>query len=309
PPFLRFPSGGMLGDNIIIGGTYLSEAKQEYSIYSYNLHTRTWKKLDYDDGSRSSGAGQYVSWNSSYFCETTSRCILLGNHRSNVSFLHDYNNRILNFSYMLEIDVTSFGVLGNATDVAFSKSGQRLGQLALMHSLADMEIMCFDSLADRHYDSDSTQPDVATYKLPSHKMRLSRICVLSKLLEERWGEFFCELVSKSEESRSSIEEKHRILFIPERHEVVFAMVEWFYTGYLDEAWPLSILCGLLTISKTYRIPKLRKEVVLRLQDLLETIMLPVVDYETIMVAATMACELRLLKSVLALKERTTNTGN
>ncbi|KAK9238327.1 hypothetical protein V1525DRAFT_112988 [Lipomyces kononenkoae] len=271
PPFLRFPTGGVLGDNIIIGGTYLSVEKQEYSIYAYNLRTKLWTKLEYDEASALSSS----SWNTSFFCSDTAKHVLLGTRVTSTSLLQDYNDRITNFVDVLEIEVEGYGVFANAADsgVAFSRGGQMLGREAMRDGLADMEIICFDSKREGDNDDlDSPQDGDGI----SFLSRTKRIGVLSKVLETRWGEYYLSLcasapgVSGSMRGNNRVEDKSRVLFIPERYEIVAALVEWLYTGTLDPSWDVGILGGLLSLARAYRISVLRRQTVLGLHELLET---------------------------------------
>ncbi|KAK9343974.1 hypothetical protein V1522DRAFT_411788, partial [Lipomyces starkeyi] len=66
-----------------------------------------------------------------------------------------------------------------------------------------------------------------------------------------------------------VEDKSRVLFIPERYEVVAALVEWLYTGTLDPTWDVEILGGLLSLARAYRIGVLRRQTALRLHEMLE----------------------------------------
>ncbi|KAK9246293.1 hypothetical protein V1506DRAFT_553200 [Lipomyces tetrasporus] len=269
PPFLRFPTGGVVGDNLIIGGTYLNIEKQEYSVHAYNMRTKLWTKLEYEDPSIVSSS----SWNTSFFCTETARHVLLGTRKTSTSLLQDYNDRITNFTDVLEIEVAGYGVFANAADsgVAFSLAGHKLGREAMRDGLADMEIICFDSKREDE-DSAETRQDGGGMTFTS---RTKRIGVLSKILETRWGEYYLSLcasapgVNGSMRGNMRVEDKSRVLFIPERYEVVAALVEWLYTGTLHPTWDVEILGGLLSLARGYRIGLLRRQAVLRLHELLE----------------------------------------
>ncbi|KAK9360529.1 hypothetical protein V1504DRAFT_454452 [Lipomyces starkeyi] len=297
PPFLRFPSGGVLGDNIIIGGTYLSVERQEYSVYAYNMRTKLWTKLEYEELSSISNS----SWNTSFFCTDTAKHVLLGTRKTSTSLLQDYNDRITNFADVLEIEVEGYGVFANAADsgVAFSRAGQMFGREAMRDGLADMEIICFDSKREGDGDLDSRQDGDGIGFLS----RTKRIGVLSKVLETRWGEYYLSLCASAPGASGSmrgnmrVEDKSRVLFIPERYEVVAALVEWLYTGTLDPTWDVEILGGLLSLARAYRIGVLRRQTVLRLHEMLEISYAEETDAvrEKVFNAAAAAGEIGLLK--------------
>ncbi|KAK9464742.1 hypothetical protein V1512DRAFT_267582 [Lipomyces arxii] len=284
PPFLRFPSGGMLGDNVIIGGIYLTTAIQKYAVYSYNMRSKIWTDLNYSSTPSS-------SWNTSFFCVETCKQILLGELESSTSLLQDYNFRITNFADILEIDVASYGVVANAADtgVAFSLSGQKIGLDTLASGLADMEVVCFGAKSgDNSSDSDGGSFTSGT----------ARIGVLSKVLDLRWGDYYKSLVQSS--SRYNIraaDERSRVLFIPERYEIVLALVEWLYSGTLDQSWDLDVLSGLLNLARAYSIPLLKRRVALRLHEYFEPLEGPMhlMEKKAIFHAAAAADELGLLK--------------
>ncbi|KAK9382202.1 uncharacterized protein V2V93DRAFT_366720 [Kockiozyma suomiensis] len=286
PPFLRFPVGGMLGDNVLIAGVYLSTAAQYYAVYAYNMRTHFWTEIPY----RSTLPSENLSsWTSSFYCSAISKFMILGSYKSSATLLDDYNDRVISFSDILEIDLAGYGVFANAAvaGVSLSEAGQKLGKVVLNDAFADMEIVCFESI-----NEDDSRKLTSTVK---------RIGVLSRVLRERWGEYFIALeqqdsddefigsmpstrrgtvttvASASSESKFlggrnlgiAVNMGKRALFFPERYEVVRALVEWLYTGVLyDSMEQLQTLAGLLALARNYKICLLRKQIVLRFHEIL-----------------------------------------
>ncbi|KAK7204421.1 hypothetical protein BZA70DRAFT_280717, partial [Myxozyma melibiosi] len=291
PPFLRFPTGGVLGDYIIMGGVYLSTAAQNYAVHAYNTRTKRWTQVQYQQHVRSARS----SWNTSFFSEAQSKYVLLGADESATMMLDDYHERIINFSHMLEIDLASFGIFAGRQSAAmsFSKAGQALGQVALKDGgFADMEIVCFAPEADGRTPF-SDEKGV----MPSTR----RISVNSRILRERWGSYYSVLETAGEVDDSSVvesmpgtrrgttttvesfvstvlekrmyapfeETERRVLFMPERYEVVRELVGWFYTGTIAEESDVRTLSGLLVLSRRCQIGLLRARVVERLEEMVD----------------------------------------
>src|SRR5258708_12278292 len=46
PPGLRFPTGAILGQHLVIAGTYLAHSYQSFSIWALDLVNMTWSRID-----------------------------------------------------------------------------------------------------------------------------------------------------------------------------------------------------------------------------------------------------------------------
>ncbi|KAI8064679.1 hypothetical protein BC940DRAFT_369014 [Gongronella butleri] len=102
PPGLRFPTGHTLGHHLILAGTYLSQPSQSYSIWSLNLGTLTWGKIETGTVLASG------SWNRGVLHERTNRFLVFGNQHRNL--MEDYNHRQTNFDHLAVVDLEAFGV-------------------------------------------------------------------------------------------------------------------------------------------------------------------------------------------------------
>ncbi|KAK9452311.1 uncharacterized protein V1518DRAFT_436611 [Limtongia smithiae] len=280
PPFLRFPSGGVLWENLFIGGVYLTTQVQEYAVFVYNLRARVWSKLNYHDAELNS---RNTSWNFSFFNAEHAKYVLLGSSSSSTSLLSDYNDRIINFTSLLEMDIAGYGIVPHTT---YSGLSQNLGISMLQDGLADIEIACFDRRRQDDFESDASDASSVAEDSASFTTRTRRIGVLSKVLEKRWGDYFVALTAaastaaRRHSSHASADSggdapadgnnsRSRVLFIPERYEIVAALVQWFYTDVLDPSWDVEVLSGLLGLARTYKIPALQREVVLRMHEFLD----------------------------------------
>lgn len=192
PPGLRFPNGGVIGTNFVVSGTYLTSSKQEYALWSLDLRTLTWSRIDAGGNVFSQG-----SWNRGVLWNRRNTFVILGNRKR--SLVEDYNHRRINFSNVCMVELEAFGLYDNPRKAApmsgyvsasspynapslsvatkagwtaggrvLSKAAEDLGQLALsMKELADMEILCVGG---------------------------ERIPVNSRLLSRRWGPYFIQLL-------------------------------------------------------------------------------------------------------------------
>ncbi|KAI7879908.1 galactose oxidase [Lichtheimia hyalospora FSU 10163] len=102
PPALRFPTGHSLGHHLILSGTHLSAHSHEFMIWSLDLGTLTWTRID--TGTRFASG----SWNRGVPYENANRMLVFGNPSRKL--LEDYNHRLVNFDYVAMVDLEAFGV-------------------------------------------------------------------------------------------------------------------------------------------------------------------------------------------------------
>ena len=188
PPGLRFPSGGVIDNNFVVAGTFLTSSKQEYSLWSLDLRTLAWARID--TGSNIFNQG---SWNRGVLWNRRNAFVILGNRKRNL--VDDYNNRRLNFSNVCIVQLEAFGLYDNPRKVAptsdyisgsapivppmshveFSIGGRQLSQAA--EDLGEL------SLATREFaDMDFLALDG------------TRLPVNSRLIARRWGPSFNALL-------------------------------------------------------------------------------------------------------------------
>ncbi|KAI4722673.1 hypothetical protein E4T48_01151 [Aureobasidium sp. EXF-10727] len=189
PPGLRFPTGGVIGNNFVVAGTFLTSSKQEFSLWALDLRSLTWARIDSGSSIFSQG-----SWNRGVLWERRNSFIILGNRKRNL--VDDYNNRRLNFNNMCVVQLEAFGLYDNPRKVwptsdyvsasapqyqpgsEGSAGGRRLysgaeelGEMMIQsRELCDMDFLAIDG---------------------------TRIPVNSRFIGRRWGPFFNQLVRES----------------------------------------------------------------------------------------------------------------
>lgn len=189
PPGLRFPTGGVIGNNFVVAGTFLTSSKQEFSLWALDLRSLTWARVDSGSSIFSQG-----SWNRGVLWERRNSFIILGNRKRNL--VDDYNNRRLNFHNMCVVQLEAFGLYDNprkawpTSDYVSvsapliqpgsegSSGGRRLyngaeelGEMLLQsRELCDMDFLAIDG---------------------------TRLPVSSRLIARRWGPFFNQLMRES----------------------------------------------------------------------------------------------------------------
>lgn len=106
PPGLRFPNGGVIDTNFVVSGTYLTSSKQEYALWTLDLKTLTWSRIDAGGNVFSQG-----SWNRGVLWNRRNTFVILGNRKR--SLVEDYNHRRLNFSNICMVELEAFGLYDN----------------------------------------------------------------------------------------------------------------------------------------------------------------------------------------------------
>ncbi|PWN53604.1 hypothetical protein IE53DRAFT_140695 [Violaceomyces palustris] len=129
PPGLRFPTGSILGNHLIISGTYLANATQTFSIWALHLPTLTWSRLD---------AGSCLasgSWNKAILWPGKNRLLVVGNKERDL--VSDYNHRQTNWDHLVILELESWGIYQPPVS-RFSEDAVQMGlqKLALTASAA-----------------------------------------------------------------------------------------------------------------------------------------------------------------------------
>jgi leucine-zipper-like transcriptional regulator 1 len=253
PPGLRFPTGAILGNHLIIAGTYLAQSYQSYSLWALDLTSMTWSRID-PGTSLNTG-----SWSRGVLWPDTNRYAIFGNRHGNL--VEDYNRRLLNWDHVAYVELEAFGIY-KLPPLRMPLAGQHLGLDALeSEAFADFEILCEDG----------------------RKIRCSR-----KLLEERWPWFKRQRVKyieaanritsaqtqseyelplpppssshlfQSEEDRPDPRLTPRLLRLSEPYPITKALLQYFYAWALItplQHAPL-VLSALLLLSAIYELPHL-----------------------------------------------------
>jgi len=189
PPGLRFPNGAVIDNHFIVSGTFLTSSKQEYALWTLDLRTLAWSRIDAGGNIFSQG-----SWNRGVLWARRNAFVILGNRKRNL--VDDYNNRRINFSNICLVELEAFGLYdnprrteptsafvsasaalpqavqdANAAGRQMSPAAEDLGVLSLnLRELADMDFLAIDG---------------------------TRIPVNSRLVARRWGYHFISLLKES----------------------------------------------------------------------------------------------------------------
>ncbi|CAO1623975.1 unnamed protein product [Sympodiomycopsis kandeliae] len=102
PPGLRFPTGMIAGDHLLVAGTYLANTSQTFSVWSLSLDQMTWTRLD---------VGPLLSkgsWNKALMWPSHNRMVILGNRERDL--VTDYNQRQNNWDHLLLLDLEAWGI-------------------------------------------------------------------------------------------------------------------------------------------------------------------------------------------------------
>ncbi|KAF8527459.1 galactose oxidase [Hysterangium stoloniferum] len=156
PPGLRFPTGAVLGTSLIIAGTYLAHSYQAFSIWSLDLISMTWSRIEPGTALATGSWCRAVLWRES------NKFLVFGNREGNL--VEDYNHRLLSWDHVAYIDLEAFGIYQPpAPGFGLGREAQAMGLAALEDgAFADFEIVCNDG---------------------------RRIACSRKLLEDRWPWF------------------------------------------------------------------------------------------------------------------------
>lgn len=261
PPGLRFPTGAVLGNHLILAGTYLASSYQSFSIWALDLGSMNWTRID--PGSTLATG----SWCRALLWEASNKFVIFGNR--NGSLVDDYNRRLLTWDHVAYIDLEAFGIY-QPPQLTLDIAAQELGLAAFEERIfADFEITCDDE---------------------------RRIPCSRRMLEERWPWFHEQrtlyMTAASEAlkavsppgttvpltlpdgagagppeggaaARPDPRLTPRMLRMAEPYPIVLAFVQYLYAQAL--VTPLqhapAVLSALLVLASTYELPHLQSLVV------------------------------------------------
>ncbi|KAG0057744.1 hypothetical protein BGZ83_003642 [Gryganskiella cystojenkinii] len=279
PPGLRFPTGAVAGQHLLLSGTYLTSTQQSFSIWSLNLSSLVWTRIDTGSVFNSG------SWNRGLLMENSNAFLVFGNKYRNLS--DDYNQRQTNFEHVSIVDLEAFGIYQHPP-TTMTQTAQELG-LGLLNdpSMADFEILSMDG---------------------------QRVPVNSAILAARWPYFGALLREQeeldaaagldkaSEEMNSSLFSK-RTLSLPEPYTVVLAFLQYLYTDHLVTAQQhhAQVLSQLLLLADMYGLDRLRDLATHALHQMLNMSTAAMV-YETAALSQQTGLQIRSLKVMIAAKK-------
>lgn len=201
PPGLRFPNGGVINGHFVVSGTYLTSSKQEYAIWSLDLKTLIWSRIDAGGSVFSQG-----SWNRGILWPRRSAFVILGHRRR--SLVEDYNHRRINFSHVCIVELEAFGLYDNPCRMS-PTSGYISHSCPLVPTSLRQRKLTQMGSGGRPFTSASVELGKLASSLPEiTDMELQavdgeRIPVNSRLLSRRWGPYFNQLLRESSDNGAS----------------------------------------------------------------------------------------------------------
>ncbi|KAG0091957.1 hypothetical protein BGZ93_004876 [Podila epicladia] len=282
PPGLRFPTGAIAGQHLLLSGTYLTNAQQTFSIWSLNLSSLVWTRIDTGTVFNSG------SWNRGLLMEDSNAYLVFGNKSRNLA--DDYQNRQTNFEHVSIVDLEAFGIY-QQPPTTMTQTAQELG-LGLLNdpAMADFEILTNDN---------------------------QRIPVNSAILSARWP-YFGALLREQEEQDAHDAAlgvtaegsdydptlfSKRTLSLPEPYTVVLAFLQYLYTDHLVTAQQhhSQVLSQLLLLADMYGLDRLRDLATHALHQMLNMSTAAMV-YETAALSQQTGLQIRSLKVMIAAKK-------
>ncbi|KAI9255170.1 hypothetical protein BDA99DRAFT_518078 [Phascolomyces articulosus] len=308
PPGLRFPTGHTLGHHLILAGTYLSPQSHAYTIWSLNLGTLTWSRIE---TGTVFGSG---SWNKGVLHEDTNRLLVFGHQSRNL--LEDYNHRQVNFDHLATVDLEAFGVY-KLPKTTCSSLAQEMG-LSLLNepAVSDFRIIT------RENQSISVNSAVLCQRWPyfADLMKLNREAVQGKASVDPSIQHIDEededLVDDNESTipkrdlssqhnnnnTRTVIKSHSMVF-PYPYAVVVALLQFIYTDNLLTAqqYQPHVLSQLLLLADMYNLSRLRELTAHALHQMLNMSTAPLI-FETAALSHKTSLQIRALKMMIAAKK-------
>lgn len=237
PPGLRFPEGYIINNQMVISGTYLSNNTQSYNLWSLNMDTLEWRRID------TGSSFARGSWNRGILDPLRNRFIVFG-HRDR-DLVQDYNQRRINFTNISIVDLESFNIY-REPEFCNDDQAQELG-LMMMY-----------------------EPRFSNFSLLTKDD--FRIHINSAFLRSRWPSFDVFLVhTQSKDRDNKLQGPPNTLYLQESYRVVQAFVRYLYTNALDPEMidDIDQLGRLLVFAHYYSVDHLYSLVAARLHTCLD----------------------------------------
>ncbi|KAH6912791.1 regulatory protein ral2 [Coprinopsis sp. MPI-PUGE-AT-0042] len=276
PPGLRFPTGAILGQYLIIAGTYLAHSFQSYSIWVLDMVAMTWSRID---------AGKALE-SGSWFR----------------SCLYTEAN---NWEHVAIIDLEAFGIYSPPA-LKLDIRMQELGLAALEEKvLTDFEIVCEDGrkIPCSRKLLDDRWP---WFKETRLAMLKSSMKTLSNLPHSAMDVPLPEVPGSMsfEQPRLDPRLTPRQFFLSEPYPVALALVQYLYS--LALITPLQhapvVLNQLLIMSMTYKLPHLHDLVKHAMHRSLSN-STSVGVYEVATLCSSRSLQIRALKTVMSYTQK------
>ena len=308
PPGLRFPSGGIIGNNLLVSGIYITSETQIFSMWNLNLVTFEWSRID------SGAVLQDGSWNRGVISPRQNAFLVFG--AENRSLVDDYRHRRLNFEDLLILDLEAFGVYATP-ECSISAYARQLGAKMLRDSsTADMDILTKDNaliacscriLSIRWpYFMELLMHDIHESNQQQQNRKESNTSTISSFNSQNLGTFGLQSSSNGGLGISSSVraiDRPRVLLLPYSYVICAAFLYFLYTDTLprDSLSEAPTLASLLLISCDY--PGLERLNALATHGLHQVLDISsaTLIYETAALTGKSGLQIRALKVMIAAK--------
>ncbi|EJT98844.1 galactose oxidase [Dacryopinax primogenitus] len=310
PPGLRFPTGAIIGTHLLLCGTYLAHTYNSFSLWSLDLRTRTWQRIDCGNPL------SVGSWSRGMLWSNGAKFLIFGNRTGNL--VEDYQRRLLSWTHVAFVDLEACGIY-QPPSLTIGLRESELGLAALEEEiLSDFEIVCDDGRKIH------CSRRILDQRWPwFREQRRAFLRRVTQLLEAKPEQIdpsypiempeFIELTPETEQlsvqgpgfgggpplPKADPRLTPRRLLMPEPYPIALAFVQYLYTYSLitplQHAPP--VLNALLVLSQIYELPHLQKIVIHSMHEKLNHYN-AVSVYEMATVCNVQSLQIRSLKVVM-----------
>ncbi|KAI9299245.1 galactose oxidase, partial [Neoconidiobolus thromboides FSU 785] len=236
PPALRFPEGYIIGDKLVISGTYISNNVQSYSLWTLDLKELTWSRID------TGSCFARGSWNRGILHPMNNQFLIFG-HRDR-EIVEDYQHRRINFNHISVVNLEAFNIYRKPITCEDQHSVD-LGLLMMY------------------------EPRYSNFALLTKDG--FRIHINSGFLRSRWRNFDTYLTKRQDKDQALGIFSSNTLELQETYSTIQAFVRYLYTDNLDfdQAKNLKVLGKLLIFARNYSVHNLYDQAASHLHSMLD----------------------------------------
>ncbi|GAA6019966.1 hypothetical protein JCM10207_003352 [Rhodosporidiobolus poonsookiae] len=322
PPGLRFPTGTIIGRHLLVFGTFLSHAVNNFSVWAFDLgpagaggikdriargEKLEWMRIDPGSVLAKGSWNRAVGWGNSV--------VVLGDRERDIAA--DYDHRQTNFTHIAALDLESFGIY-QPPPRRLPPAAQAFGLLTLSQpALSDFEIVCSDGkrLGCSRKVLEDRWPWFAS-RLAEFKQRASGVQSAQQVRDaDSTGPIEVPPTVTDDAAADAADAKPpatpsaddlrltpRTLTLPEPSPVVQAFLQYLHTLALSTSLQLHppVLAALVVFARTYDDVPLRAACVHALHGVLEreSAAAPLV-YEAATLSGATALQIRSLRTMLS----------
>ncbi|KAJ7474759.1 galactose oxidase [Mycena latifolia] len=232
-PCLHFPSGGMLGNKLILAGKHAAENQEDvFFIWALDVTTNTWSLIDTGETLKN------ASWATGYLWHSQSKFVVFKSHTG--AFIDAPDRLVLGWDDVAVVDLEALGIY-QPPPLKMDDTSQRLGLASLTNGKeVDFDFLCEDG---------------------------RRIQCWRKIIMERWPWFQEQQVRLGDDPSASIKQGKRTevtvtrtsCSLSQSYPVTMALLQYFYSMALGTALQRApaVLSYLLLISTEFQIPHLQ----------------------------------------------------